>query len=163
MHRPSGYPVRPRSGRDRRRPGTGDADNGLAHGRAHSEAVIRFLHHDFGLSGRVFTLDATNWRTSLLNIARDPECRRAHRRINTMRPVPVAASEPASKMFEALPELAEPELFLPDAYITAMPCLRCGARVRIGKPEWALRARRNVRRARLTHRRLQPLLSPVRQ
>ena len=103
-----------------------------------SEAVIRFLHHDFGLSGRVFTLDATNWRTSLLNIARDPECRRAHRRINTMRPVPVAASEPASKIFEALPELAEPELFLPDAYITAMPCLRCGARVRIGKPEWAL-------------------------
>ena len=103
-----------------------------------AETVIRFLHRDYSLSGRVFAIDATTWRTSLINIARDPECRRGHRRIDAIVPIPVNASDIVSKIFDALPEFAEPELFLPDAYIAAMPCLHCGARVRIGKPEWAI-------------------------
>jgi len=103
-----------------------------------AETVIRFLHRDYALSGKVLTMDATNWHTSRLNIARDPECRRAHRRIDTIAPISVSASDSVSKIFDALPEFTEPELFLPDAYIAAMPCLHCGARVRIGKPEWAI-------------------------
>lgn len=103
-----------------------------------AETVIRFLHHDYELSGRVFTLDATNWRTFTLNITRDPECRRAHRRINAITPVSVSTTEPVAKIFQALPQFEEPELFLPDAYIAAMPCLHCGARIRVAKPEWAV-------------------------
>lgn len=103
-----------------------------------AETVIRFLHGDYALSGKVLTIDATNWRTSRLNIARDPECRRAHRRIEQIMPISVNASDAVSKIFEALSEFVEPELILPDDYIAAMPCLRCGARVRVGKPEWAI-------------------------
>lgn len=103
-----------------------------------SEAVIRFLHKDYRLSGRVITTDAETWRTTTLSIARDSACRRAHRRIGTIKKVSVAVSEPLAKVFEALPELCEPEIWLPDAYVIAMPCSQCGARVRVAKPQWGI-------------------------
>ncbi len=103
-----------------------------------AETVIRFLHSDHQLSGRILSLEATSWRTSTMNIARDPECRRAHRRIETITQVPVNSAEPVSCVFDALGDFKEPELFLPDAYIAAMPCIHCGARVRVAKPEWAI-------------------------
>ena len=85
-----------------------------------AEAVIRLLHGDRQLSGHVLSLDATTWRTSRMKVARDPECRWAHRRIESIAPVPVGADDPVERLFEALPDLKEPELMLPDGYIVSI-------------------------------------------
>lgn len=103
-----------------------------------AETVIRFLHGDHRLSGQVLSLDAETWHSGRMKLTRDPECTRAHRRIDTIASVAVGADEPVAKVFEALPDLRDPELFLPAGYVPAMPCARCGCRIKVGKPEWAI-------------------------
>lgn len=103
-----------------------------------AEAVIQFLHGECSLSGTVLAIDAKTWRTTTLKLARDPACHCAHRSIDAVVPIAVLPSEPVSKIFKALPTLQDPEILLPSAFVVSMPCAVCGARVRIGKPEWGI-------------------------
>jgi hypothetical protein len=105
-----------------------------------AETAIRFLHGDHQLSGNLVALDATTWRTSRLTLARDPECARAHQRIDAITPLAVRADDTVTKLFDALADVKEPHLLLPAAFIISMPCVRCGHPVRVGKPEWAVNA-----------------------
>jgi molybdopterin/thiamine biosynthesis adenylyltransferase len=103
-----------------------------------AETVIRLLHRDTELSGRVLTLDAQSWRTSLMKLSRDPQCSRAHRKIENVLAVAVSANDAVAEVFRALPDFKEPELILPHAYVAAMPCAGCGTSLRVRKPEWAI-------------------------
>lgn len=102
-----------------------------------AEAAIRLLHPDGSpLAEKLLTFDVKEGKGSLINLTTDPECPGVHRRIGEIRELTVRASEPVANIFEALPDIREPELILPADYLVEAPCARCGRRVHIGRPEW---------------------------
>lgn len=104
-----------------------------------TEAAIRLLHPEGSpLANKMVTFDVGTGRSSLLTLTADPECPGVHRTVGEFEAIQVSADEPALRIFEALPNLADPEIVLPAEYLAEAPCARCGTRVHIGKPEWAV-------------------------
>jgi hypothetical protein len=103
-----------------------------------AEATIRFLHGDASLAGHALSIDNSTWKTTAMKLSRDPACYCAHRRIDRMVEVAVAHTDRISAIFDAVPNAKDPELLLPAPYISSLPCVACGSRVRIAKPQWQL-------------------------
>jgi adenylyltransferase/sulfurtransferase len=106
-----------------------------------AEHAILALHGEFPLAGCFLELDLRSGRSNRLTVRRDPDCPGAHRRLTPARALAVRSRDPLEAIFGALGgELATPRIVLPAPYVVEAPCARCGATVRVGKPDWAVDA-----------------------
>lgn len=101
-----------------------------------SETAIRFLHRDYSLAGRVFSIDSSSWHTTTMRLRRDPACHCAHRRIDRIEKLAVTSKDRVSAIFDSIEDLIEPELRLPAPFVASLPCVACGDHVKIAKPQW---------------------------
>lgn len=108
-------------------------------GAAVSEAAIQAVHGNFPLGGKVFHLDIRTGESRVSQITRNPHCPGVHRRFAEIFDSGVGVTEPASKLFERVRDIAsQPILRLPFPFIVDAPCARCGATVPLRTPTYAI-------------------------
>jgi hypothetical protein len=105
-----------------------------------SAACLEAIHGRFPLGGRIFHLDITTGKSSTAEITPDPECPGVHRVFPDIQPIDVRADDPLSRILEAVgSRMKEPVVRLPMPFIVEAPCARCGSRVSVMRPAFAVR------------------------